>query len=286
MVSPNRAQGRPSIVLWLQRHPGLGEFGLVGGCLLIYFLIRASGVSSPSVAFSHAIDVIDLERRVGILWEPAWQDAIRGNLTQINLWNYIYFWAHAPVIAVIAFWLFARHRRQYTLIRNAFLISALIGLCIYAVYPVAPPRLMTPAGYAEFGVNPSSLPNFGVQDTMREFSHVSYQAESLKPFVNPFAAMPSLHFGWAFLIGLGVGLGARNLLGFLFAVALPAFMLVAIVMTANHFIFDALVGWVVVGFALLVALGLERLPERFRQKLTPAFLRPAPALPQPTFPGD
>ena len=260
---------------WLARHRGVTEFGIVGLCLLIYFLVRGNVVDRPLTAFEHAIDVVALERRLGFFWEPAWQRAIQGDVVQIHFWNYVYFWAHAPVIVPIAFWLYFRHRREYTLIRNAFLFSALIGICIYAIYPTAPPRLLTPEGYAEFGVR-LPPPQYGFADTMRAYSNVSYQAESLRPFVNPFAAMPSLHFGWAFLIGLGVALALRNALGLLTVVALPLLMLFGIVLTANHFIFDAVAGLGVVLVALVAAIALERLPERHRKRFVPPFLRPAP----------
>lgn len=111
---------------------------------------------------------------------------------------------------------------------------------------------------------------------MREFSNVSYQAESLKPFVNPFAAMPSLHFGWAFLIGLGVALALRNWLGLLVAIVLPALMLFGIVLTANHFVIDAVAGLAVVLVGMAAALGYERVPQHLRRHLVPRFLAGSP----------
>lgn len=265
-------------VAWVQRHPGLAEFGIIGGCLLIYFLIRGSVVDRPAAAFEHAIDLMGLERRLGFFWEPAWQRAIRGSGLQTHLWNYVYFWLHAPAIAAVAFWLYFRHRRVYGLMRNSFLVSALIALLLYAAYPVAPPRLMTPAGYQEYGVAAAAAPSYGFEDTMREYSSVSYQAESLKPFVNPFAAMPSLHFGWAFLIGAGVALALRNRFGAAVAVAWPLLMLLGIVMTANHFIFDAVAGCAVCLIGLATAFALAHIPETLRRRLTPTFLRQSPAL--------
>ncbi len=238
---------------WLRAHPAIGEFGLVGGCLLIYFLIRGNVVDEPRQAFNHAVDVIGLEKRFDFFWEPAWQQAIRGNAFQTRLWNYVYFWLHAPVIIALAIWLYLRHRPTYVLIRNAFLVSALIGLFVYAVYPVAPPRLMTPSGYKEYGLAATSLPNYGFEDTMRDYSNVSYQAESLKPFVNPFAAVPSLHFGWAFLIGVAVALALRNWFGLLAAIVLPVLMFFGVVLTANHFIFDAIAGLAVCCVGLAAA---------------------------------
>jgi hypothetical protein len=278
-------QGRVrAAVSWLKHHPGLAEFGIVGACLLVYFLIRGNVVDRPVVAFYHAVDVISFEKRFGFFWEPAWQKAIRGDLLQTRFWNYVYFWAHAPLIAAIAFWLYFRHRRQYVLIRNAFLVSAVLGLVTYAVYPVAPPRLMTPAAYQEYGV-PASMPAYGFQDTMQEYSKLDYQAESLKPFVNPFAAMPSLHFGWAFLIGLAVVLALRNWYAVLFAVVETALMFGGVTLTANHFVFDAVGGLIAALIGLAVALAYSRAPDAWRRRLVPAFLRPSPPLvPAPVAP--
>lgn len=266
---------------WLKRHPGLAEFGIVGGCLLVYFLIRGNVVDRPDAAFFHAVDVINLEKRFGFFWEPAWQKALRGDLWQTRFWNYIYFWAHAPMIAAIAFWLFFKHRRHYVLIRNAFLVSAVLGLVTYAAYPVAPPRLMTTAAYQEYGVQPSAIPDYGFQDTMQQYSKLDYQAESLKPFVNPFAAMPSLHFGWALLIGIAVALALRSWYGVLFAVVETALMLGGVTLTANHFIFDAVGGVAAALIGLTVALAYSRAPDAWRRRLVPGFLRPSPLVPAP-----
>lgn len=268
---------RPAPVHWLLRHRGLAEFGIVGACLLIYFLIRGNVVDRPAIAFSHEADVIDLERRLGIFWEPSWQKAIAGDRVQIDFWNFVYFWLHGPAIAVIAFWLYFRQRHVYYFIRNAFLVSAAIALLLYAVYPVTPPRLLTPAGFHEYGIA-GPAPNFGFDDTMRQYSQVSYQAESLKPFVNPFAAMPSLHLGWVFLIALGVALALRNPFGWTVAVVWPVLMLFGITLTANHYLLDGAAGMGVALAGLAAAIAIERVPPRFWLRITPSFLRSAPPL--------
>jgi len=222
-------------------------------------LIRGGVVNRPAVAFSHAVDVIHLEQRLGFFWEPGWQRPVLQNPLEIGVWNFVYFWLHAPLIIALAVWLYFRHRGAYRLTRNAFLISCLIGLAGYATYPVTPPRLMTPGGYQAYGIT-GPAPKFGFQDTMEEHSDLDYQAESLQPFVNPFAAVPSLHFGWAFLIGAGVYLALRNVFAVLFALAMPVVMFFGVVLTANHFIFDALTGFAVCLLALVMAAALERWP--------------------------
>jgi hypothetical protein len=272
--SPARQDG---LAAWLRRHNGLAEFAVVGVCLLIYFVIRGGVVDEPSVAFVHAEDVIALERRLGIFVEPGWQKAILHSAWQVQWWNFVYFWWHAPVIAGVGFWLYFRRRRVYALIRNAFLVSCLTGLALYALYPVTPPRLMTRSGYAEYNVQPSpgASSDYGFEDTLKEHSSADYQAESLKLFVNPFAAMPSLHFGWAFLIGVGIalGVGARRWWGWALGLALTVFMFFGVVLTANHFILDAVVGFAVCLVGLVAAYGWAALPPSLHRRLTPPILR-------------
>ena len=262
---------------WLRRRRGLAEFAIVGICLLIYFLVRGGVVDEAAVAFHHAEDVIALEKQLGIFVEPGWQKSILHSAAQVQWWNFVYFWWHAPVIAAVGFWLYFKRRRVYSLVRNAFLVSCLVGIAIYAFYPVTPPRLMTPSGYAEYHITPphNAPPTYGFQDTLKEHSAADYQAESLKLFVNPFAAMPSLHFGWAFLIGVGIalGVGARRWWGWALGLALTVLMFYAVVLTANHFILDTAAGLAVCAGALLAAYGWSSLPSSLHRRVTPAFLR-------------
>jgi hypothetical protein len=222
---------------------GIQELILVCACLLIYYLVRGFVVDELPIARSHALGIIGLERALHVFWEPALQRYLSGGPLQIQVWNAIYFWAHAPVIAVFGVWLYLHNRRNYSLIRNAFLVSAVLALLIYYAFPVAPPRLLS---------------SYGFVDTMQRYSSLSYQAQSMKPFVNPYAAVPSLHFGWSVLIGVGLLRTLQRPAGWLLGALLPALMLLAIVATANHFVFDAIAGLVVCLLGLCGAVVLER----------------------------
>jgi hypothetical protein len=222
---------------------GIRELGFVGGVLLVYYLIRGAVVDELAEARAHALAIVHLEQALRIFWEPHLQRLLSAGIFQIQFWNGVYFWAHAPVIVIVGVWLYINHRRHYELLRNAFLVSAIVGLFVYWTYPVAPPRL---------------LAGFGFVDTMQRYSGLSYQAQSLKPFVNPFAAVPSLHFGWSFLIGVGLILGLGRPLGWVLGILLPVLMFLAIVATANHFVFDALAGFAICLVSLLVAVLVQR----------------------------
>lgn len=224
-------------------HRGLYELALVAVGLVVYFLIRGDVVDEAREATAHALAIINFEKMLGIFWEPKLQHFLSSNLFQIQFWDSVYFWGHAPVIIAVAIWLYCLHYRHYTLIRNAFLVSAVIGLFIYRVFPVAPPRLMH---------------GYGFIDTMQKFSSLSYQAESLKPFVNPYAAVPSLHFGWSLLIGIGLILALRHPIGWLLGLLLPVLMFFAVLATANHFFFDIAAGFFVCLLSLFAAYGYQR----------------------------
>lgn len=219
------------------------ELGLVGLAFLLYFLVRGSVVDRTGEAFDRAVRIVDLERDLGFFWELELQTLIIGKDVFIQLFNAIYFWLDFPLIIVVGLWMYFLRRHQYTITRDAMLTSGAIALVIYHLFPVAPPRL---------------LPGFGFVDTLADFSSLSYQAQSTAPFVNPYAAVPSLHVGWAVLLMLGIMWSTRNRLVWFLAALLPLAQAAAIVFTANHFIFDALVGVVVSLMGLTIALMLQR----------------------------
>ena len=222
-----------------------GEAAFLFAAMVVYFLIRGGLPVRPEEAFDRANQVIRLEERLGIFVEPRWQEYILDSVALMKIANWIYVWGHLPVLIGGAIWIYLRSRERYRVYRNALLISAFVALFGYALFPVAPPRL---------------LPEWGFVDTVARLTRENYD---MQPgfFVNHYAAVPSLHFGWALLVGIALFDVDRNILVRMFAVVMVAAMFFAIVLTANHFIFDMLVGSLIVLAAIAVAFALER--ERF-----------------------
>jgi hypothetical protein len=121
------------------------------------------------------------------------------------------------------------------------LVSGIIGVCIFVLFPVAPPRLA----------------ELGLVDTVTLHSH-AYRVLQPPTFVNQYAAVPSLHVGWNLLIGIFIyrcaSRPAVRALGILSPVAMTA----AVVLTANHYLVDAVLGAVVALTGLAVAARLRR----------------------------
>ena len=200
------------------------EIALVAVAFLLYFIVRANVVDRPEVALDHARQIVDAERTLGIYAEAAWQDAVLGSEALVRFFNFVYFWLDFPLIAALGLWMYFWRRPQYTFTRDAILFSGALALLCYYSFPVAPPRL---------------LPESGLLDTLQVFNNASYQAQSTEFFVNPYAAMPSLHVGWAVLLAIGM---TRAVPGSRAVIVLVAAHVVAqstsTVFTGNHYFLD------------------------------------------------
>ncbi len=239
------------------------EIALVAVAFLLYFIVRGSVVDRDQEAQSNAADIIDLQRTLGFFWEQDINAAILDSSFLIQLFDGIYFWMDFPLIVAIGLWMyFFGHRHQYTVARDALLASGAIALVIYNLYPVAPPRLLPP--------------EFGFVDTLREYNHLAYQAQSTEFFVNPYAAVPSLHVGWALLVGGVLFWTTKNPLIRALAVFLPIGQFAAILFTANHYIIDAMAGAVVALMGLLIAMALQRWGYAGFQRLVNRLAPPRP----------
>lgn len=247
------------------RRTGIQEAVVVVIAFLVYFFIRGAVVDRAGEALSNGLDLIALERAMGIYWEIQWQSWIIDEYWAVRFMNWVYFWGHMPLVIVLAVFLWVWHRSTYGLVRTAFLASGAIGVIIYALYPVAPPRLVPFAGYI---------------DTMAVLDRVGYQAQEAQAFVNPYAAVPSLHFGWSMLLGGAIAwVGRRRLWVVALGVLWPVLMLFSIVMTANHFIIDAAFGAIVSLAGLAIAEGMRRARPRALRLLRTALPGSIPELP-------
>lgn len=223
------------------RHPGLWQLGIFALAYLVYFGVRAVTQGSSSEALDNARGLIDLEVDVGIAWEGDLQDAVLQTGWIVDLANAVYVYGHWPVIIAGGVLLFRFRPEQYFRLRDACLLSGAIGLVLFGLFPVAPPRL-------------TDLP---LVDTVTQ-SADGYRQLFPAAMVNEYAAMPSFHAGWNLLLGIVVFSATRNRLIRALAIVGPASMLLAVVVTANHFIADVVVGVLIVLAALAVCDAVNR----------------------------
>jgi hypothetical protein len=251
------------------------EAAIVAVAFLLYFGVRGAVIDRPEAAYRHAIDIIDAQRGLGFFWEDDLNNWVKDKLVVAQAMNLVYFYLHFPLIIIFGIWLYYFRREKYTLTRDAFLASGAIALVVYWLYPVAPPREL-PELAAQFDPNAPAYVS-GFLDTLQVHLGYAYDTQSTRAFVNPYAAMPSLHFGWDLLLGLGIIWAfwpARNVRRLtdppqpssrrwlqalaLVGIALPILQVLSITMTANHFFLDAAAGGVVALAGVGLAVAMQR----------------------------
>lgn len=233
--------GRPVRGSWARAYvahrPWTFEVALFALALLIYQGSRALVIGDPSRAFENAAGIIDWEQSSGIFVEVAIQRWVMSNIGLTEALNLFYMYAHWTVTPLFFVWLYRRRRRVYPYVRNAFLLANGIALLIYMLYPVAPPRLV----------------GGGFVDTLHRISDIDLHGGVLSGWFNPHAAVPSMHFGYAIMIGAVAMVLLRRWPLRLVAILYPALVFLTITGTGNHYVLDAVAGGLVVAAGFVVA---------------------------------
>ncbi len=224
-----------------QAHRGRRELALFLAAYLTYFGVRALTQGAVPRAVANALDVMRVERLLGIDVEDSVQAVVTGSRTLVDAANGLYIWGHWPLLIVGGVLLFHLAPAHYYRLRNVCLLSGAIGLLVFALFPVAPPRL------APSGLTDTITLNAG-----------AYRTVLPAALVNEYAAMPSFHAGWNLMLGIELFRSTRNPALRGFAIAMPAAMAFAVVATANHYVLDVFAGALAVSLALLALTLFER----------------------------
>ena len=226
----------------------LSEALLAGAAYWAYHLARTLAAGRVEDAFDNAAIIVSTEQALGIFRELPLQIAVLGYDLIVNFLSMWYFWGHFPLILAFAVWALFRHNADYRWVRNAVFIAGALALIGYIVFPVAPPRLLPAAGFV---------------DTVESAFVLKYSDSGL---VNQFAAVPSMHFGFAVIVGVGLFriVGGRR--GATLMTFMPLLMLTSIVVTGNHYFLDALFGLppAIVGMVLATRIERQRYVARLR----------------------
>lgn len=199
-------------------------------------------VVDPATGYRNAEHLWSLERLLHLPSEAAVQHAVLHWPVLLRVANEYYASAHFPLTAVFLFWVYVFRHDAWRWVRNAMTIFTASSLIIEALLPMAPPRL---------------VPHFGMIDTGVALGQSVYPAKTDSGVANQFAAMPSVHVGWALLVGLGVVLVARGAWRWV-ALIHPVLTLAVVTVTANHYWSDGIVAAGLVVAALAVTSGLRR----------------------------
>jgi hypothetical protein len=195
-----------------------------------YEVVRGAGDTDLTVARDHTSDIVSLERTLHVFSERTVQEWSHGVPYLPALLGLAYMSLHFGATALAVRWVYRERREAFPLVRTTLIASTAIALAGYVLYPAAPPRL---AG-------------LGFSDTVTRHTGLNLSSDLLGSFYNPVAAVPSLHVGYALIVGASVFALARRRWVRLLGALYPAFMLFDVVATGNHFWFDAAAGAAVV----------------------------------------
>jgi hypothetical protein len=206
----------------------------------LYEIVRGGGDATVETARRHTGAIVALEQHLHLYGERAIQHAAHSLPAVPVALGAAYILLHFAGTVGFVVWTYCRRRERFAFVRNTLIAATGMALVVYVLYPAAPPRLA----------------NLGFADTVSTGAHVNLSSNVLGTLYNPFAAVPSLHFGYALLVGVGVAALARRPAVRALGAVYPLVMLFVIVATGNHFFFDAVAGAAVVLAAAALARAL------------------------------
>jgi len=218
-------------------HRGSIEVATLLALYTLYEVVRGQGHATVAAARTHTDWIVQLERHFHVFGERAVQHAADAVPAAPTVLGIAYIVLHFVGTTAFLVWLYRRHRERFALVRNTLIAATGIALSLYVVFPVAPPRLAA----------------LGFVDTVSHSAKVNLSSDLLGSLYNPFAAVPSLHFGYALLVGLTIARVARRPFVRVLGAIYPAVMLFVIVATGNHFFFDAAAGGLAIGVGYVIA---------------------------------
>jgi hypothetical protein len=198
---------------------------LVAALFTAYKLARAVVDGRASTAFHNAHAVWDFERAIRLPGEPAVQAAILGDDLLVHAANAYYAYVHFPATAAFLLWMYLRRPAHYRWTRRTLAVLTGAAFVLHTVLPLAPPRL---------------LDGIGMIDTGAVHGPAVYGPPQTDTLANQYAAMPSLHVGWALMVAVGVIATTRHWSRWWWLLH-PAVTLIVVVGTANHYWLDAIV---------------------------------------------
>jgi hypothetical protein len=232
------------------RHGWPLEIALVLAVYLTYDWLRDKVQGPQHLAFAHAKQLVHIERITGIYVEHGIQKFFLKFHPLISFENIWYGSIHFVMPVVVLVWLYRKAPARYVRWRNVLVTVLGLGLLGFWLYPVMPPRLM-PARY-------------DFVDTAVKFFGLGKPApgNDKKAFGNLYAAVPSLHLGWSSWCVFALYPQLRRWWSHALLVAYPFTITLAIVVTGNHWILDAVAGVAATAVAYVIVRGIEMLTRR------------------------
>ncbi|MFJ9825922.1 phosphatase PAP2 family protein [Streptomyces sp. NPDC101160] len=234
------------------------ELILIAAVYAAYSAGRLFATGDVSDAVGHGLGILRTEEWLAIDFEHPLNRLFTATPALGIPADFAYASLHYLVTPAVLVWLFRRRPAAYLAARTWLMTATLLGLVGFALMPTCPPRLLDPM--------------YGFTDTMAHFSAYGWwggQASAprgLGGLTNQYAAMPSLHVGWALWCGVVLWRHGRTPLVRAAGVAYPLLTALVVMGTANHYFLDAVAGAAVMGVALLLTPYVRRVADRLASR--------------------
>ncbi len=212
------------------------ELAIIAIAYWLYGLGRNAVPEQATIALRHGRSVQRLQDTLHLNFELSVNHFVASHEPVAQVMDYYYATLHFVITIGVLVWLYLAHPKVYRGGRTVLFATTLIALAGFYLYPLAPPRLL-PASY-------------GYVDTLLKFHTWGSLADpKIAEHSNQYAAMPSLHIGWALWCATAVFMCARRTWVRIVALCYPVFTLMVIIGTANHYLTDAVGGAVTIAIA-------------------------------------
>lgn len=227
---------------------GAIELTFLGVLYVAYSASRLLASNDFAPARGRALDILSFEKA----WRFDIESWLNDKFVQhdwLGLFgSYWYATTHYIATAVVLVWIYRRSASEYVTARRALVFATIMGLSFYLVMPTAPPRLIS--GMYVDVLNLHSAAGWWGADASAP--------KGLGGMTNELAAFPSLHAGWALWVAIVLIRANVHRIVQAIGVTYAAIMTIVIIGTGNHWVLDAVVGWLVVLAAFGAVIAWER----------------------------
>jgi hypothetical protein len=203
---------------------------------LCYEAVRGIADGARMTAMANGQHVIDFERSIHTFFEPNLQAMFLSHRWIIDFANFMYMNSHFVVTTAFLVWLYLFRNSSFYFVRNMFMVAMGLAVVGYALLPTAPPRM-----FDEF------------TDTITQYAQVNHDSGLVRLFINPYAAIPSMHVAFSSMIGVTGALISRHKVTRALWCIYPLLVFWVVVVTGNHFWVDGAIGLLVAALSAITA---------------------------------
>lgn len=238
------------------------ELLFVAALFLAYKVGRLAVAGNLTAAYGNAAHIWTLERSLRLPSEASLQQLVLNQGWLVRGANVYYAVVHFPATGALLVWTYLRRPAYYRWARTSLAALTAAAFIVQVLVPLAPPRLLASAGMV---------------DTARVVGPSVYGNATANTLANQYAAMPSLHVGWAAGVAVVLIVVTRSRWRWLWLLH-PIVTLGVVLVTANHYWLDAIVALSLLGVIHLVLATPVRPAAEQSHPAEPAAV-PAPAVP-------